>query len=117
MTTQQLTERPNAMYAEHIKWQQLDSYSFSANIKAPRSHYKFVMSLGRVFPSTRAQAQHYIESDACFDVLNNVDVERIEALMNKYGVKGTYQYTKSKQWVRLCNNWQFCECLKKEYDL
>ena len=118
MTQQSIhPERPRTMYAEQIKWQDKQPSSFSATYYAPRPHYPFVMSLGRVFPTTRAQAQQFIKSDAYFDVLNNVDVERIEALMNKYGFKGTYQYTKSKRWVRMCNQWQFCECLKKEYNL
>lgn len=105
------------MYAEQIQWQELNAFTLSANTYAPRSHYKFAMSIGRVFPTTRAQAQHFIKSGAYLGVLNNADVERIETLMNKYGLKGTYQYTKSKQWVRMCNEWQLCECLKKEYSI
>lgn len=119
MTTQQSihAERSATLYAEHIQWDDLRTFTFSANTYAPRSHYKFAMSLGRVFPTTKTQAMNFVKSGAVFDVLNNMDVERIEKLMNKYGVKGAYKYTKSKHWVRLCNTWQFCECLKKEYNL
>lgn len=110
-------ERSNTMYADQIQWPKLDTFSFSANVRPARAHYKFAMGLGRVFPTTRAQAKHFVVSGACLDVLNNVDVERVEELLNKYGIRGCYQYTKSRRWVRMTNDWQLRECLKKEYNL
>ena len=78
----------------------------------PRQHYKFVASLGRVFPTTREQARNF----KWMDVLGKGDVVKIEALLNKHGYKGMYVFTKSKTFCRLSNTNQFVEALKKEYN-
>ena len=94
-----------------------EGYNFSCNIYPAKSHYSFVMKLGRVFPSTKQQAKNFISKGICLDVLNFDDVETIESLLNKYGYIGEYQYTKSKQWVRLVNHCALYEALKKEYSI
>lgn len=89
----------------------------SCNTYNPKSHYKFVMSLGRVFPTTTAQAKYFLSSNSYIDVLNSMDVEIIESFLNKHGFEGNYQYTKSKTWVRLTNTDDFEKALKKEYNI
>jgi hypothetical protein len=59
------------------------------------------MKMGRVFPTTKAQAKHFVHNVQHIDVLNKDDVNRIEDLLNKYDIKGKYYYTKSKIWVRM----------------
>ena len=90
-------------------------YHFSCNVRPARSHYKTVMRLGRIFPSTKAQADHFIKNGLGLDVLNSKDVELVEALLNKHGFEGDYKYTKSRTWVRLQNQDELHEALKKEY--
>lgn len=81
------------------------NYTMSANIHAAKSHYKFVMRLGRAFPSTKEQAKYFLSSGAFMnmDVLNWLDVQIIEKLLTKHGFEGDYKYTKSKTWVRIVN--------------
>ncbi|MBR6806144.1 MAG: hypothetical protein IKM47_06490 [Bacteroidaceae bacterium] len=105
------------MNAEQIEWPEIKTFLFSANTMPARSHYKFTMREGRVFPTTRAQAQYFIKCHCRFDALNIDVVEHIEKLLNKYDLKGEYKYTKSKRWVRLINVWQLYDCLRKEYNL
>lgn len=75
------------------------------------------MQLGRILPTTKAQAQYFIANKCKFDVLNIVDVERIEAIFNAFGKSGEYKYTTSKSWVRLVNIEEFYEVLKLKYDI
>jgi hypothetical protein len=79
------------------------------------SHYKFLMGLGRVLPSTTAQARHFLSKGLGLDVLNSKDVEVVEVLLNKHGFEGDYKYTKSKNWVRLQNVIYLHEALQREY--
>ena len=94
-----------------------NGFRFNTTEKPPKSHYKFLMRLGRVFPSTKAQAQYFISYGAILDVLNKDDVDFIESILNKHGFYGIYKYTKSKTWVRLQN---FCDlylAVEKEFNL
>jgi ATP-dependent helicase/DNAse subunit B len=104
------------MKKQELKLEKVD-YTMSANSYPPKSHYKFIMSLGRVFPQNYAQAKSFLTEGRCFDVLNSKDVDIIESLMNKHGLEGDYKYTKSKTWVRLQNNTDFHNALKLEYSL
>ena len=104
------------MKANEIKLEE-QSFTMSANTCPSRSHYKFIMKLGRVLPSTPAQARHFIKLGRQFDVLNLIDVSIIEALLNKHGYSGDYTYTKSKRWVRLESVIDLHKALKKEYSL
>lgn len=89
-----------------------ENFTMSANYYAPRSHYKFIMSLSRVFPCTREQAKNFVQ----LDVLNSKDVEIVEAMLNKHGFVGAYKFTKSETWVRLQNNSDLIKALKLEYN-
>lgn len=89
------------------------NFNFSAQTKT--GHYKQSMKLGLVLPSTKAQAKHFIATQAFMDVFNYKDVEVVEALMNKHGFKGEYKYTKSNKWVRLENISDLKAALKAEY--
>jgi len=91
------------------------TYTMSCNTYPARSHYKFVMGLGRVFPTTKAQAKHFVSNEVCFGVLNAQDVSLIEDLLCKHNFIGEYKYTKSKAWVRLLNHSDFNQALIKEY--
>lgn len=104
------------MKATEIKLEKC-GYQFSAITKPEGSHYKFLMSLGRCFPTTRAQARQFVSTRQRLDVLNSVDVDTIEALMSKHGEMGEYRYTGHKTWVRLQNHEQLWDCIKKEYSL
>lgn len=89
------------------------NFNFSAQTKT--GHYKSLMKLGLVLPSTKAQAKHFISTQTFMDVFNAKDVEVVEALMNKHGFEGEYKYTKSNKWVRLQNISDLKAALKAEY--
>ena len=94
-----------------------EGYNFNCNIVKKRSHYTFLMTLGRCFPTTRNQAKYFVKNQIVLDVLNYEDVEMIEKLLNKYGFEGDYKYTKSKYWVRLRNHDDLYKALKLEFNL
>ena len=89
-------------------------YTFIYVPKKAGEHVSLILSLGRVFPITKAQAQK-VARNGFFDVLNNKDVENIEKIMNKHGFNGQYKLTKSKTWVRLMNFQDFAKALKLEF--
>ena len=92
-------------------------YTMSMNIYPPKSHYKSLMRLGRVFPNTPAQAKFFLSKGVCLDVLNSKDVELLEQFLNKYGFEGKYKYTKSKQWVRLVNAHHLLNAIKIAFNI
>lgn len=65
----------------------LDAHNFIFNTNERKSgqHYKYLMDLGRILPTTKAQARYFVANRCKFDVLNIVDVERIEALFSEFG--------------------------------
>lgn len=87
-------------------------YTISMNTYSPKSHYKFLMGLGRVFPNTPTQAKYFISKGICLDVLNSTDVKLLEQFLNKYGFEGKYRYTKSKTFARLQNNLDLHRAIK-----
>ena len=97
-----------------IEIKQITSVRMTGNYK-PRTHSGLALDLGRCFPTTKAQVKKFIAIGRGLDVLGMADVELVEALLSKHGYEGSYQYTKSKTFVRLINNQDFCEALKKEY--
>lgn len=95
----------------------ITGYNHSFRTKKERSHYKWLMSQGSVFPTTKAQAKHYISSCCVIGMLNADDVVMLEDFLNKHGFTGDYRYTKSKKWVRLENQHDLISALKCEYNL
>lgn len=93
------------------------NYTMSCNTYPPKSHYREAMRNGHVFPTSVTQAKYFIASGSCLDLLNSQDVAIIELLLNKHGLEGEYQYTKSKTWVRLVNDRALEDALKKEYNI
>lgn len=93
-----------------------DGYLFSAIVKPARSHYKELMRIGRVFPTTKAQAIAFIKMGVNPDIYNMDDVEFVEKELSPYGFVGEYRYTKSRRWVRLVNIDDVHKALKLKYD-
>ena len=96
---------------------EVQNFTFSTNERRSGQHYKYLMGLGRILPTTRAQARYFITNRCKFDALNIVDVERIEAIFCKFGGAGEYKYTGSRRWVRLVNIEAFYEVLRMKYNL
>lgn len=90
------------------------NYTMSCNFKT--GNYKHIMRLGRVFPTTKAQAISFL-SFGWLDVLNAADVAIVEALLNKHGYTGNYEFTKSQNWVRLASVAEFRSAIKKEFGI
>ena len=104
------------MKAIELKLQEV-SYTMSANTFAPNSHYKMLMRIGRVFPTTKAQAIYFIQHGVCLDFLNAMDVNIVEKMLNEAGFEGLYRYTKSKTWVRLENNYDLHKAIKLHFEI
>lgn len=105
-----IKERPNIKSFDEIMASEVTEVAMLAEYK-PRQHYKFIASLGRVFPTTKEQAKNF----KWMDVLGKGDVVKIEALLNKHGFKGMYVFTKSKHFCRLSNTNHFVVALKMEF--
>lgn len=93
------------------------NFIFSTNERRSGQHYKYLMDLGRILPTTKAQARHFVANRCKFDALNIVDVERVEAIFSEFGGAGEYKYTGSRRWLRLVNIEAFYEVLKMKYNL
>jgi hypothetical protein len=93
----------------------IDGFNMACNVKLPGQHFKFLMSLGRVFPTTTTQAAYFVRKGCTLECLNMDDVQMIETLLNKYDMKGTYKYTKSGKWVQLVNMMDLHTAVRKEY--
>ncbi len=94
-----------------------NGFNISCATKKTGSHYKFLMRLGKVFPSTKAQSKYFLEQQINLDVLNCEDVNVIEFLLKKHGFEGNYKLTKSKTWARLQNYNDLYTALKLEFNL
>lgn len=84
--------------------------------------YKFIMSLGRCFPATKAQAKYFINQKNFpylnLDVLNLKDAEKIAAFMAENGgFEANFKFTKSKHWVRLTNNDDLKKAVKIKFGI
>jgi hypothetical protein len=102
----------NYMTAAQITASGITSIAMLAT-RAAGQHSGFLLSLRRLFPITAAQAKLWHG----FDCLGAADVERIEALLNKHGMRGEYSLTKSGGFCRLRDNASFKRALKAEYAL
>ena len=98
---------------------QLQKAGYFSVCKTKKGNYKFLMSLGRVFPATKTQAKFFISTNAWLNLesFNLEDLEIIQALLNKHGYEGNYKYTRSGKWVNLINKEDLKNALKKEYDI
>jgi hypothetical protein len=94
-----------------------EGFNLNANVYPAGYHYKEIMRLGRVFPTTKAQAAYFIQLGRYPDAYNMDDVELVERELNPYGFDGEYEYTKSKTMVRLVNLDDMCKALKLKYGL
>ena len=78
----------------------IDGFYLSTNIFPPRSHIGDIMRLGRVFPTTKAQAIKFVRLGCYLDILNMDDILHIEEFINQYGFEGGYTLTKNKKSAR-----------------
>ncbi len=102
------------MKANEIKMS-TKGYLFNANIYPAKSHYKFLMSLGRVFPTTKAQAMYFVRNKIRPDVYTLDDVLFVEKELAPYGFVGKYKYTKNRHWVRVVNIEDMYATLRAKY--
>lgn len=83
--------------------------------KNPREHTSLLITLGRLFPISKAQAKKVIKT-GFLDVLNHEECDYVSDFMAKHGHKSEFKYTKSKSFKRLVNFDTFAKCLKLEYN-
>lgn len=105
------------MNAQQITTEILEKVNFtSLYVPKEREHINVLIRLGRIFPTTKAQAKKVYSQSSSLEILYNSDVEKlIEPLLNKHGLKGEYKLTKSKRNCRLINFEDFRKALKIEF--
>jgi len=91
------------------------TFTMSANTYKKGSHIDMLIRLGRVFPTTKAQAVNFIKNTYQMSVLNYEDVIIIDRFMSKHRLVADFKYTKSKVWVKLTNINDLKSALKKEF--
>jgi len=64
-------------------------------------HYKHLMSMGRVFPSTATQVKNFIKLNRGLDVLEQADIFDIESFMAAFGYHANFKKTGSGKWLTL----------------
>lgn len=82
--------------------------------KNPREHTSLLISLGRIFPISKAQAKKVIKA-GFLDVLTYDEADFISDFMERNGQKAEFTLTKSKSFKRLSNFEAFAKSLKSEY--
>ena len=76
-----------------------------------REHYKGCARFGRYFPTTIAQIKYFRQKGVCLDVLGMPDAEKIAEIYSKAGKTAMFQYTNSRQWCRLVNNYELWDIM------
>ena len=102
------------MKATEIKLEQ-NGYNMMYVQKSKGEHNGFSIKMGKLIPTHKAQALKVARAGVAPDVLNLNDVKLIEEVMNEFGFKGKYKYTKSKAWVRLQNYTEWHKALIMKY--
>lgn len=103
------------MKANEINWK--TTFNSPLTTVELKGHYKVQMSWGMCLPSTPSQARYFIKSGSRIASLNNVDVDRVESILNAAGFEGEYRYTKSKQSVQLRNQEDLATALKVKFNI
>lgn len=91
-----------------------DGHLFNVNICPPRSHYKHLMKMGRVFPSTKSQAKTFIKMGVYPDVYNMDDVEFVEKELGSCGFRGGIQIYAKPAMGPGTKSPRHAQCSKKE---
>lgn len=93
------------MKANEIKSEVFNCYDtrFLILFKA-RQQYKLRMQWGEAFPTTKTQAKFFIANNLKMGMMTGEDVKTIENLCARHGMENqvNYKYTRSQQWVRVC---------------
>ena len=108
-------KRMTNMRATEIIWKEEAVLPLSANVFPPRKPYKAQMMMGKVFPTTRAQAMAYVQMGCALEALNSEDVRVVEGLLARHHLQGNYRYVGGKMLVKLVNQTELDKALKEEY--
>lgn len=103
------------MRATEIIWKEEAVLPLSANVIPSGKPYKAQMMMGKVFPTSKAQAMAYLKMGCALEALNNEDVRVVERLLEKHHLQGNYRYVDGKNLVKLVNQMDLDKALKREY--
>lgn len=103
------------MRATEIIWKEEAVLPLSANVFPSGKPYKAQMMMGKVFPSSKAQAMAYVKMGCALEALNSEDVRVVERLLEKHHLQGNYRYVGGKNLVKLVNQMDLDKALKEEY--
>lgn len=109
--------RPNSHYADDLTGlSDVAMLTYSKSLTFER--IEECVKANHLFPTTKRQAEYFINSEyGCLGLLGAKDVERIELLLNKHGMRGRYQYTKSRRFVNFVSGGYLERALQLEYSL
>ena len=108
-------KRMTNMKATEIIWKEEAVLPHSANVFPSGKPYKAQMMIGKVFPTTKAQAIAYVKMGCALEALNNEDVRVVERLLVKHHLQGSYRYVSGKTLVKLVNQTDLDKAFKEEY--
>lgn len=108
-------KRMTNMRATEIIWKEEAVLPHSANIIPSGKPYKAQMMMGKIFPTSKAQAIAYVQMGCALEALNKEDVRVVEGLLVKHHLQGNYRYVGSKMHVKLVNQIDLDKALKEEY--
>lgn len=110
--------RQNAHIASELNMNELDNIQMlTTNPRLTKKEIEESSDSNHLFPVTKGQAEYFLSSDNGMCAICRKDVELIEALLNKHGMKGHYQYTKSRRSVNFLSRAFLEKALRAEYGI
>ena len=109
---------PNSHFVSELNMNELDNIQMlTTNPCLTKKEIEESSDSNHLFPVTKRQAEYFIASDNGMCAICRKDVELIEALLNKHGMRGRYQYTKSHRSVHFLSNAFLEKALRAEYGI
>ena len=110
--------RPNSHFASELNMNGMDKVRvLAADPNLSMKDIELLADSQHLFPVTKRQAEYFLDNDCAFTHIDSDDVLMIEALLNKHGMKGRYQYTKSRRSVQFLSYVFLWKALRAEYGI
>lgn len=110
--------RPNSHFASELNMEGMNQVRMLiANPRLSMKDIELSADSQHLFPVTKRQAEYFLEHECALVHINAEDVKMIEELLNKHGMKGRYQYTKSHRSVQFLSYVFLWKALRAEYGI
>lgn len=110
--------RPNSHFVSELNLNEIDNIQMLiARKNLNMKQIEEASESNHFFPVTKRQAEYWLNSDNGMCAICRKDIELIEALLNKHGMHGRYQYTKSHRSVHFVSTGFLVKALCAEYGI